>query len=115
MTIVRSILLYGCESWSILATCHKKRLQIIQNKCLKIICEAPRYTRISDLHIAANLPYIEVLLEDRVQKMFSNITEHENPLVRSVGQLYQGRAVYRNIFQRALPDDSGEPSHEGED
>ena len=50
MAIIRSMLLYGCEAWSILAKCHKNRVQIMQNKCLKIIFDAPRYTRISDLH-----------------------------------------------------------------
>ena len=115
MTMVRSILLYGCETWSILANSHKQRIQIIQNKCLNIIFEAPRYTRISDLHIAANFPYIEVLLNDRVHKMSLSISLHKNPLVRSVGHLYQGRAVYRNIFQRVLPDYSGDSSHQGED
>ena len=102
MAIIRSMLLYGCEAWSILAKCHKKRVQIMQNKCLKIIFDAPRYTRISDLHKLANLPYIEELLDHHVQRMYNVISSHENPLVRSMGHFSQWRAIYQNIFHRAL-------------
>ena len=64
MSIVRSMLLYGCEAWSILAACHRKRVQILQNKCLNIIFETPRYTRMTDLHKVADLPFIDVLVEE---------------------------------------------------
>ena len=50
MAIIRSMLLYGCEAWSILADTHKRRFQVMQKKCLRIIFNAPRYTRNSDLH-----------------------------------------------------------------
>ena len=99
MSIIRSMLLYGCEAWSILANCHKKKFQIIQNKCLKIIWQAPRYTRISELHNVANLPYIDEVLDQKVQKMFEIILGHENPLVQSMGHFNQRRAIHRNIFQ----------------
>ena len=58
---------YGCEAWSILAHCHKKRDQILQNKCLKLIYDVPRYRRISELHGVAEIPYNAELLDDHVQ------------------------------------------------
>ena len=85
MAVIRSMLLYGCEAWSILANTHKKRFQIMQNKCLRIIFNAPRYTRNSDLHNFADLPYIEDLIENHVHKMYKIILTHENPLVREMG------------------------------
>ena len=63
---IRSILTYGCKAWSILASCYKNKIQILQNKCLKIIFQAPRYTRISELHDVAALSYFDELLEYRV-------------------------------------------------
>ena len=99
MALIRSMLLYGCEVWSILDKCHKKKIQILQNKSLKIIFEAPRYTRISKLHGEANLPYIDELTEDRVHKMYHMISTHDNPLVQTVGHIYQWRVTHRNIFQ----------------
>ena len=89
MAAIRSMLIYGCEAWRILASCHKKKVQILQNKCFKIILQARRYTRISELHDVAALPYIDELLEYRVKEMFEVTNTHDNPLVRSMGQLYQ--------------------------
>ena len=98
MSIIRSMLLYGCEAWSIIAQRHEKRLQILQNKCLKIIFDAPRYTRITELHDVAGIPYIAELLDSHVQKMHNAILTHENPLVRAMGNFNQQRAKHRNIF-----------------
>ena len=83
----------------------KKRVHILQNKCLKIIFDAPRYTRISDLHDVARMPYIAELLDSHVQKMYNSTLTHENPLVRAMGHFNQQRAKHRNIFLGVLPDD----------
>ena len=99
MALIRSMLLYGCEAWSVLDKYHKKKIQILQNKCLKIIFQAPRFTRISELHYVANLPYIDELMEDWVHKMFHMISTHDNTLVQTVGHVYQWRVTHRNIFQ----------------
>ena len=108
MSIIRSMLLYGCEAWSILAQCNKKRVQILQNKCLKIIFTAPRYTGISDLHDVARMPYIAELLDSHDQKMFNFSLTHENPLVRAMGHFNQQRAKHRSIFFGVLEDDTGD-------
>ena len=107
MSIIRNMLLYGCEAWSILAHCHKKRVQILQNNWLKIIFHAPRYTRISELHDEAEIPYIAELLDDYVQKMCNNISVHENPLVQAMGHFNQRRLKHRNIFLGVQPENSG--------
>ena len=52
------MLLYGCEAWSILAHCQKSRVQILHNKCLKIIYNALCYTKISELEDVVEIPYI---------------------------------------------------------
>ena len=106
MSIIRSNLLYGCEAWRILAQCHKKRVQILQNKCLKIIFDAPRYTRISDLHNVAQMPYIAELLDSYVHKMYTASQTHENPLVQAMGHFNQQRATHRNIFLGVQPEDT---------
>ena len=107
MSIIRIMLLYGCEAWSILAYCHKKRVQILQKKCLKIIFDAPRYTWISELHDVAEILYISELSDSHVHKMCNNISVHENPLVRAMGHFNQRRAKRRNIFLGVHPDNTG--------
>ena len=98
VALIHSMLIYGSVVWSILAKCHKKGAKIPQNKCLNVIFSAPRYTRISELQDVAALPYNDELLEDRVSKMFKMITEHYNPMVRTVGKSYMWRAKRRNFF-----------------
>ena len=91
------------------------KVQVFQNKRLKIIFETPRYTRISELQDVANLTYIDVLVEDRVQKMFSNLSVHENPLVQEMGKLIHWRARHRGIFQGVLPEDTWDTVHQSDD
>ena len=69
----------------------------------------------TELHDVANLPYIEVLVENRVRNMFLNISEHGNPLVRAMGKLRHRRATHRGIFRGVLPVDTGEPDHQSDD
>ena len=115
MSIVGSMLLYGCEAWSILAACHRKIVKIFQNKCLKIIFDPPRYTRMTELQNVADLPFIDVLLEERVRKMFLKLSDHVNPLVRAMGEPRHRRATYRSIFREVLPEDTEETEQQSAD
>ena len=86
--------------WLRPAGLYERRKLALELKRLKTpVLQALRYTRISELHDVANLPYIDELLEDRVDKMFQTISTHDNPVVRSMGHLYQWCAKHRNIFQ----------------
>lgn len=49
-TVIRPILLYGCCVWGNTAETHVRKLQIVQNKVLKIIFKLPRLYRTKDLH-----------------------------------------------------------------
>jgi hypothetical protein len=65
---IRPILCYGVETWYNCAATHKKKHQIIQNKCLKIIKN--RHWRYStfDLHQETNIPMIEAFGEKIYEK-----------------------------------------------
>ena len=63
----------------------------------------------------ANWTYIDVLVEDRVHKMFSNLSVHENSLVQEMGKLIHWRAKHRGIFQGVLPEDTGDTIHQSDD
>ena len=99
MAIIRSMLLYGCEAWSILAQRHKKRVQILHNKCLKIIFYAPRYTRILSSMTWLKYPIL--------QNYWMIIPVNENPLVQAMEHFNQRRAKHRNIFLGVQPDNTG--------
>ena len=62
-----------------------------------------------------NLTYIDVLVEDWVRKIFSNISEHGNPLVRAMGKLRHRRATHRSVFLEVLPEDTEDTDHQSVD
>lgn len=55
-TIVRPLLIYASPIWSSAANCHIKKLQIQQNRCLKIIRNLPRRFSTNKLHLLPNIP-----------------------------------------------------------
>ena len=60
----------------------------------------------TDLHKVAELPFIDALVEERVQKMYLKLSDHANPLVRAMGELRHRRATYRSIFREVIPEDT---------
>lgn len=50
-TVIRPILLYGSFVWGKAAKTHIKKMQVVQNKALKIIFKLPRLYRTRDLHL----------------------------------------------------------------
>lgn len=61
---IRPILTYGCQVWLKCAKTHKKRLQIIQNKNLKIIYNLPRRFSTVELHRKYKQKTIEIFIKD---------------------------------------------------
>lgn len=69
---IRPILLYACPIWSNTCDSNYKRLQIVQNKCLKMICNAKPRTRINDLHKQLNVPKIKEIIETHTINFYNN-------------------------------------------
>lgn len=61
---IRPILTYGCQIWKDCAKTHKRRLQIIQNKNLKIIYNLPRRFSTTELHTKFRQKTIQTLIND---------------------------------------------------
>jgi hypothetical protein len=81
---IRPLLTYGSPSWTnVCKTCMKK-LQIIQNKVLRIITNACRYTKISKLHEDLNIPTIKQYIYKRNSSFFNGTLLHDNELAREV-------------------------------
>ncbi|MGQ7663681.1 RNA-directed DNA polymerase, partial [Streptococcus suis] len=56
---IRPIFTYGCPAFETMAKTHQQKLQILQNKFLRIILNKTMYDRITDLHSEAKVPSIE--------------------------------------------------------
>lgn len=83
-SIFQSILLYACPTWGICSKTHIKKLQICQNKLLKMIMNLPWHYSTSRLHSLCNVDFIN----DRIRKITDNFTSNclasENTLVSSL-------------------------------
>jgi hypothetical protein len=83
-TCIRSILCYGVETWYHCAYTHKKRLQIIQNKCLKIIMNRHWRFSTSTLHEETNIPLLEEFSERVYSKFIAKCRFSGNPLIANI-------------------------------
>lgn len=63
--VFQAILLYGCQVWGDCAKCHIKRLQVSQNKLLKMMLNLPWHHSTLDVHRIGNVE----LISDRIQKL----------------------------------------------
>jgi hypothetical protein len=81
---IRSILCYGVETWYHCAYTHKKKLQIIQNKCLKIIMNRNWRYSTAALHEETNIPLIEGFSEKIYSKFIAKCRFSLNPMIASI-------------------------------
>ena len=65
---IRPVLTYASPVFSDIAECHTKKLQIAQNKVLRMILDLPMYTSINTLHELANVS----LIKDHMNKLTNN-------------------------------------------
>lgn len=79
------MMLYGCSSWGTTCETNIKTLQILQNRCLRIILHAPRWTRIQQLHVEAGIPTVAEFIKlktrsllDKIESLRPNTRQLEN-------------------------------------
>lgn len=72
-SIIRPIMTYACVIWSTAAKTHKRKMQVFQNKVIRIICNAPWYVRNDQLHEELALPTIDSFIRSSVKKHFTNL------------------------------------------
>lgn len=65
---IRPIFTYGCPAFENMAKTHLQKLQVLQNKFLRIVLNKTIYDRITDLHAEAKIPSIE----DYIGKLQAN-------------------------------------------
>lgn len=80
---IRPILTYACQVWGSCAKTHKKKLQIIQNKNLKIIFNLPQRYPTSDLHRKSGQKMIEPFITDLTLTFENKCRSSNYPHLRS--------------------------------
>ncbi|KAM0734035.1 putative RNA-directed DNA polymerase from transposon X-element [Formica fusca] len=109
--ILRPVLTYAAAVWCGTAKTNLKPLQSFQNKCLRLILNAGRYSRIAELHEQTQIPYIKEYIYNIAERFYNTQLEHNN-LTKDITQLrdsnmpkhFKYEVPYQklNIFYKAL-------------
>ena len=83
-SLIRPGLTYACPIWSMASKTHYDKLQIAQNKFLRLIGNFRKYTQISEMHRKLDVEYIHSFIKKVSTNYYNLIDEHANPLVRNI-------------------------------
>lgn len=91
------ILSYGCPVWANMSNCHFKKLQIQQNKILRMVLSAPYRTKIESLHEKSKVIYFKERIENLTSKFYDRLNNLniQNPLVRKLGKYSRESIPFR--------------------
>ena len=84
-SLIRPILTYACPCFAHAAKTHVSKLQIFQNKCLRMALNAPYRTRISSLHRRAHIPMIDKFIVKLTKSFYEKSKNSNNKLIQTLG------------------------------
>lgn len=82
---IRPIFTYAAPMLANCAKTHLNKLQIFQNKCLRMVLSAPYDTRITRLHEQASTPTVIEFIDKLTEKFYSSCEFSPNKLIRELG------------------------------
>jgi hypothetical protein len=86
---IRPILTYACPVFANAAKTHLNKLQVLQNKNLRMVLNAPFRTRIKTLHKKTNMPTISEFITKLTDKFYARASGSSNRLVKRLGDYSQ--------------------------
>lgn len=97
--VLRPILIYGAPVWSMCAKYLIRKLQVAQNKCLRIILGARRRTRIRTLHEVADVECISEYVRKIANNFFEKTETSDNSLVKNITRVRNSEGTHRLLHQ----------------
>lgn len=82
--IFQAIILYGCPVWGNCAKTHIKRLQIAQNKLLKMVLRLPWHFSTIRLHSISNTKTVSDCINNAIENFMTNCSLAENSLISNL-------------------------------
>ncbi|GBN90447.1 hypothetical protein AVEN_19184-1 [Araneus ventricosus] len=79
--LFKPILTYSAPIWCITAKPLGGKIQILQNKIIRIMTNGPWYVRNDVIHKDLKIEMVEDHLKNISRKFFSQLQDHKNPLI----------------------------------
>lgn len=98
-SIIRPIMTYACSIFSNCPKTHFRKLQIQQNKCLRMALNAEFRTKVSQLHTESKVPTIREFVDKITERFYKKTTDHPNKLISNLG-LYTLEDVRGSVKHR---------------
>lgn len=108
-SVIRPIMTYACPIFSNCPKTHFNKLQIQQNKCLRMALNAEFRTSVSKMHTESRVPTIREFVDKITDRFYRKSSLHSNELISSLGRYtlddvcgrgFQNRSnrIWNNIF-----------------
>ncbi|GBO30595.1 hypothetical protein AVEN_201570-1 [Araneus ventricosus] len=78
LAYLRPILAYASPVWACTAKMHLHKLEVLENKTIRMITNARWYQRNIDLRLALKIPSLKEFIQNLARKFFSNIQNIDN-------------------------------------
>jgi hypothetical protein len=85
-TLIRPIITYAAPAWGYAAKTHLSKVQVFQNKVLRIVTKLPRVTSIEILHDQTGMETIKSHVRKLARKLYFKSQYNENAQIRQLGQ-----------------------------
>ncbi|KAL1137894.1 hypothetical protein AAG570_009589 [Ranatra chinensis] len=95
LMLLRPVLTYASPVWGHAAASKINRLQVYQNKVLRMIAHAPRATRLTTLHKDMKVPMMKSQIRSLAQRFYDKIRCVDNPLINTLGQPHTSWEKYK--------------------
>jgi hypothetical protein len=86
LAVIRSTLTYGAPVWCSTSATNIQTLQIVQNKCLRVLLASPKNIPISLLHSTLGVELIRTYVHRLATTFYEQCKHHPNQLICDIGQ-----------------------------
>jgi hypothetical protein len=93
--VIKPIWTYGIELWGCASKSNTAIMQTAQSKILRTASNAPWYVTNYTLHTDLKIPYVNEVINERINRYLSKLEYHPNPIVDTLTQPTRNRRLRR--------------------
>ncbi|GBM91548.1 hypothetical protein AVEN_63495-1 [Araneus ventricosus] len=101
LAYLRPILTYASTVWACTAKCHLNKLEVLENKTIRMITNACWYQRNIDLRQALKIPSLKEFIQKIAEKFFEKIPNIDNTTLKKI-PYYDGSLLINKKRPRSI-------------